>query len=77
MLLEQIMKITYKNSIKITHIGSILGLLLAFINQPLCLIVLGVTYWQMFKFYRCPHCDYGLYNVHGSPGFCPNCGEDL
>ena len=55
----------------------ILGIAVSFVSITVAWIVIGVSILQMFIFYRCPHCNYGLYNVRGIPSCCPNCGEDL
>lgn len=38
--------------------------------------IVGVL--QIFRYYRCPHCDESLANVKGRiPSHCPHCGREL
>lgn len=57
------MKKYYKHSLTAFVIGMILGIAVSFVSITVAWIVIGVSILQMFIFYRCPHCNYGLYNV--------------
>ena len=73
---EAVMK--HKRSLEALIVGFVLTIAVSFFSTKIAGAVLAVSLIQMFLFYRCPHCGYGLYNVCGMmPSCCPNCGEDL
>lgn len=68
----------HKRSLEALIVGFVLAIAVSFFSTKIAGAVLAVSLIQMFAFYRCPHCGYGLYNVCGMmPNCCPNCGEDL
>ena len=68
----------HKRSLEALIVGFVLAIAVSFFSTKIAGAVLAVSLIQMFLFYRCPHCGYGLYNVCGiMPSCCPNCGEDL
>lgn len=68
----------HKRSLEALIVGFVLTIAVSFFSTKIAGAVLAVSLIQMFLFYRCPHCGYGLYNVCGiMPSCCPNCGEDL
>lgn len=76
----------YKKSYILFHTGLWGGILIgllgaAVINSKIIayigLTVLGLSYAQVFIYYRCPHCKEML-NIRGRmPKFCPECGGNL
>ena len=68
----------HKRSLEALIVGFVLAIAVSFFSTKIAGAVLAVSLIQMFLFYRCPHCGYGLYNVCGMmPSCCPNCGEEL
>ena len=68
----------HKRSLEALIVGFVLAIAVSFFSTKIAGAVLAVSLIQMFLFYRCPHCGYGLYNVCGwMPNCCPNGGEDL
>ena len=68
----------HKRSLEALIVGFVLTIAVSFFSTKIAGAVLAVSLIQMFLFYRCPHCGYGLYNVCGRmPRCCPTCGEDL
>ena len=68
----------HRRSLEALIVGFVLTIAVSFFSTKIAAAVLAVSLIQMFLFYRCPHCGYGLYNVCGiMPNCCPNCGEDL
>ena len=66
----------HKRSLEALIVGFVLAIAVSFFSTKIAGAVLAVSLIQMFAFYRCPHCGYGLYNVCGiMPSCCPNCGE--
>ena len=72
------MKKYYQHSYATFWLGLIVGVLVGFLNFTIATIIIGAALIQLFIFYRCPYCNYGLYDVRGGmPNCCPNCGKDL
>ena len=77
-MLSQYVRRESKRSLEALIVGFVLAIAVSFFSTKIAGAVLAVSLIQMFLFYRCPHCGYGLYNVCGiMPSCCPNCGEDL
>ena len=62
----------HKRSLEALIVGFMLAIAVSFFSTKIAGAVLAVSLIQMFLFYRCPHCGYGLYNVCGwMPNCCP------
>ena len=55
----------HKRSLEALIVGFVLAIAVSFFSTKIAGAVLAVSLIQMFLFYRCPHCGYGLYNVCG------------
>ena len=53
----------HKRSLEALIVGFVLTIAVSFFSTKIAGAVLAVSLIQMFLFYRCPHCGYGLYNV--------------
>lgn len=71
------MKKHFRDSYFVFWLGVAVSVVTAFFSVTAAWVVLGAAIIQLFLFYRCPHCGYGLYHVTGVPYCCPKCGEDL